>query len=432
MRPKGSVLMIWICLLFLVTGQAASAASVYEQLSSGKRVAPKERTYIVPERPTVYLSFDDGPSIHTPQVLDILQAEGAKATFFILGAQAEKHPEWTRRIVKDGHAIGNHSFNHVYDELYSSFDSFWQQVTRTDQIIEELTGTKSTLLRAPGGTYANFDPFYFYYLQGAGFHIFDWNVDSGDARRKGVEAGEIVRHIRESELYHEVHVLMHDGTGHEETVKALPEIIRYYKEKGYQFDVLSPEVKPVVQSVRDNRWNRSAPSAIQFQHDVATVEGWARKTPERVPELNTMPTSTPTAVPAPAPAPALQLLISPKKISIAPETYRFEQGRFIVPLRLLAEQMGAKVAWEGDRRTAVVDYGAIRLEYRLSEKTLISYHFGLETVRIHLPDMELKEGSIYVPLRSTVERLGERVAAYHLDGERREVSIVSAIRLYRV
>jgi peptidoglycan-N-acetylglucosamine deacetylase len=408
------------------------ASSVYEQLSSGYRVAAKERAYIVPDRPTVYLSFDDGPSIHTPQVLDILQAEEAKATFFVLGEQAEKHPEWTRRIVAEGHAIGNHSYNHVYEELYSSFDSFWKQVTHTDEIIQKLTGTKSTLLRAPGGTYANFDPFYFYYLQGAGFHIFDWNVDSGDARRKGVEADEIIRHIHESKLQHEVHVLMHDGAGHEETVKALPDIIRYYKEKGYQFDVLSPEVKPVVQSARANRWNRSAPSAVQFEHDVAAVEGWAGKVPHRVPELAAAPEPTPEPVPATTTAPALQLLISPNKISIAPASYSFEQGRFIVPLRVLAEQMGAQVTWEGARRTAVVDYGAVRLEYRLSERTLVSYHFGVETVRIHLPDMELKEGSIYVPLRSTVERLGERVAGYQLEEERREVSIAPAIGLYRV
>ena len=127
---------------------------------------------------------------------------------------------------------------------------------RTSGILERITGERVALLRAPGGTAENFDAFYYFYLTIAGYKLHDWNVDSGDSRRKGVPASEIVANVKKAPLKHEMNVLLHDGAGHEETVKALPEIIEYFLERGYRFAALSEEVKPVVFQTKKSKWTR--------------------------------------------------------------------------------------------------------------------------------------------------------------------------------
>jgi peptidoglycan/xylan/chitin deacetylase (PgdA/CDA1 family) len=222
---------------------------------------PKDHPYRAPDHPTVYITFDDGPSKWTPKILDILKEHDVKATFFMLGKLAEGNPHTAQRIVSEGHAVGNHSYDHKYKNLYSDFLTFWDQVQKTDEILSRFTGQPVRLLRAPGGTATNFDAFYFYYLQEAGYLIHDWTVDSGDSKRRNVPAAEIINNVKKAKLTHEVNLLLHDSAGHKETVKALPEIISYYKSKGYQFAALTEQVKPVAFRVGRVKWNRSMTEA---------------------------------------------------------------------------------------------------------------------------------------------------------------------------
>ncbi|BFH11413.1 polysaccharide deacetylase [Paenibacillus melissococcoides] len=178
----------------------------------------------------VYLTFDDGPSVHTKDVLDILAKEQVKATFFVLGQNAKRDQEMVKTIAEAGHAIGNHSYNHEYKELYGSFREFWRQIRETGKVLEDILGYEPQLVRAPGGTAMNFDKQYFELMQQAGYLVYDWHVDSGDSKRRGVPAKEIASSVKQGALLKETVVLMHDGSGHGETVKALPEIIRYYKD----------------------------------------------------------------------------------------------------------------------------------------------------------------------------------------------------------
>jgi peptidoglycan/xylan/chitin deacetylase (PgdA/CDA1 family) len=237
----------------------SSQSNLYNSLSSGKRMNPQTSSVVQASAagPTVYLTFDDGPSNLTAQVLDILHKEGITASFFVLGNQAESRGKVIKRAVTEGHTVGNHTYNHVYKELYGSFDQFWKQVERTDGIIRKITGQENMLLRAPGGTYSNFDAFYYYLLDSAGYRLFDWNVDSGDAVHKSVPAAEIVANVKASTLRDKMVVLMHDGIGHEETVKALPQIIAYYKAKGYAFKSLQPDTPKVQFPLTASRWKRS-------------------------------------------------------------------------------------------------------------------------------------------------------------------------------
>ncbi|MBP1992280.1 polysaccharide deacetylase [Paenibacillus eucommiae] len=258
--------------------QDAKNQATFKLLNEGKRQGlqqeQQDKTYKIPEKPTVYLTFDDGPSKLTGPVLDLLQKENIKASFFVLGKEAQAHPELIRRIINEGHTIGNHSYDHIYKELYSDFSSFWEQLQRTEQILNDTAGVKPRLVRAPGGTFTNFDAYYYYYMDQAGYTVVDWNVDSGDSRKKNVPKGDIIEEVKKAPLKHEMTVLFHDGSGHEATLEALPEVIRYFKNKGYAFAPLSAEVKPVQFPLGKSKWNRTM-SYAHFQELLTEVAAYA-------------------------------------------------------------------------------------------------------------------------------------------------------------
>lgn len=400
--------------------KAEQELEIFSQLSSGNRVKA-ERQYTTPEQPTVYLTFDDGPSKHTGAVLDILKQEGIQGTFFVLGQLVSNQKELVSRMQKEGHAIGNHSYNHVYKELYRDFASFWDQVDRTDRALEEILGYKPNLLRAPGGTYTNFDAFYYYYLEAAGFHIVDWNVDSRDAIRKGVTAGEIVAEIRKSALKHELVVLLHDGAGHEETVKALPDIISYYKEKGYAFASLGEEVQPVQFPVGQVKWARSYSYSSFANASQGAFASGIKRNADRVNALQL----------------AGQELIEGKQENLAPQTpplviqtdggeewvlqqeqYSFSHSRFSVPLRKLAEELGGAVAWDQEQRLAVIHVGAITIVVDPVAKTVRQQRLGQPSVTHWLADISFSDGEIRIPLRAGAQLMGGAVTGYTLnDGD---------------
>ena len=144
----------------------------------------------------VYLTFDDGPdNKNTPQILDILRDENVPATFYVLGAMVEANPDVLKRIFNEGHAIGNHSYNHNYKELYNSPWDFIAQFQRTDEIIMEQIGVRPLIIRAPGGTYGAFNADYWDMVKSSGYIEHDWNISSGDATPKGATAYEEITNI---------------------------------------------------------------------------------------------------------------------------------------------------------------------------------------------------------------------------------------------
>lgn len=192
----------------------------------------------------VYLTFDDGPDPeNTSAVLDILKKHGIKATFFTVGNQIEKHPEILRRIYEEGHAIGNHSYNHVYRELYQSANAYVTQLRHTDEIIKKIIGVRPRISRAPGGSAGSFNKEYWETLKKLGYIEIGWNISSGDA--SSAKASRIMSNIagqmENKHLWSHATVLMHDGRGHGETVKALPDIIKYYQDRQFEFRVVNLE-----------------------------------------------------------------------------------------------------------------------------------------------------------------------------------------------
>lgn len=240
----------------------------YKQQLDNEIEIEDEEGYIEldPTKPIVYLTFDDGPGKYTDQVLNILKAENIKATFFILGIQAKKNPIFTKRIVEDGHTIGNHTYDHDYEKIYESFSVFAEQVVETNRIIYDLTGAKVNLFRAPGGSINNFDEGYFNAMREAGFKVFDWNIDSKDSHSRDKTKEKIIDEIKNSILHNPAIVLLHDTTTHEQSMLALPEIIEHYKALGYQFAPLTDDTPEMTFRLGSNlKWEREAVTDLHIE-----------------------------------------------------------------------------------------------------------------------------------------------------------------------
>lgn len=181
----------------------------------------------------VYLTFDDGPSTYTDEILDILAQYDVKATFFVCGKENARYTDIYKRIVNEGHTLGMHSYSHKYSELYSSLDTFKDDTDKLRIFLYENTGVWSKYYRFPGGssnTVSKVDMHeLIQYLEGAEVTFFDWNVSAGDDRagaNKDTIYSNIVNNVPR---FKHCIVLMHDAADKKSTVDALPEIIEAIK-----------------------------------------------------------------------------------------------------------------------------------------------------------------------------------------------------------
>jgi peptidoglycan/xylan/chitin deacetylase (PgdA/CDA1 family) len=188
---------------------------------------------------TVYLTIDDGPNPKsTEMVLEVLKEKDVPATFFVLGTMIKQFPELLMTINEAGHGIGNHGYTHIYSRIYSSANEFLWEINETNDLIKEVSGVETRLIRAPGGTTGHFTTEYYQVIEKAGYIEQDWNVDTKDSSAKNVSAKDIMDAVRyQSQGKQEVVVLFHDS-GKVGILEALPQMIDYYLENGYQFAVL--------------------------------------------------------------------------------------------------------------------------------------------------------------------------------------------------
>ncbi len=178
----------------------------------------------------VYLTFDDGPSIYTNDILDILDRYQVKATFFVVGKEGSNAEETLQRIVEDGHTLGMHSYSHKYKELYESMDSFTQDFEQIRDYIYQATGVESVYYRFPGGssnTVSEIDMHEFIdYLDSQGVEYYDWNVSSGDGGSMKLSTDTLLENCtKDIDTRDTSIVLLHDSAEKPTTVEALPEII---------------------------------------------------------------------------------------------------------------------------------------------------------------------------------------------------------------
>lgn len=186
----------------------------------------------------VYLTFDDGPSDNTDEILDILKENDVKATFFVVGKTDEHSRQMYRRIVEEGHTIALHSYSHKYSEIYSSVEKYDKDLEKLSKLILEETGVTTHYLRFPGGSsnqVSDVDMEEFIKLvTDEGYTYYDWNVVSGDATSKSYSAKDLIDNVVSGvEHFQESIVLMHDASNKDSTVEALPKIIKKLKAEGY-------------------------------------------------------------------------------------------------------------------------------------------------------------------------------------------------------
>ncbi|GGK28121.1 hypothetical protein GCM10010124_20920 [Pilimelia terevasa] len=185
-------------------------------------------------RGVVALTFDDGPSAYTPGILKVLKRHGVRATFFALGVETQKHPVLARRIVREGHRIGNHTWDHP-DMRTLSDDGARSQITRQQRLLRQATGVTPTSFRFPyGATDARTTAI----VASCGLRPVKWNIDTQDWERPG--ANRIRAHILGAVRKDRLNVvLMHDGGGNRaNTVAALDRTIATLKARGYRFGVV--------------------------------------------------------------------------------------------------------------------------------------------------------------------------------------------------
>lgn len=223
-----------------VVSKTASTASVRTE----QPTSPEKRAKVA------YLTFDDGPSSMTPQILDVLKEYNVKATFFVVHTDSEELMAYTKRAFDEGHEIAVHSYTHNYKQIYQSADTFIEDFEKTNQWIMSITGQKTTQFRFPGGSsngYVNRDDLNeILYRMGERRCVHhDWNVSSGDAAPTLRTKEQILENIMGTATgFNEPVILMHDVSKNTTTLEALPEIIEQLRAKGYTFDTVSSIAQP--------------------------------------------------------------------------------------------------------------------------------------------------------------------------------------------
>lgn len=198
----------------------------------------------------IYLTFDDGPSPLSGEILDILKKNDVKATFFLVGKTDEFSLEIIKRIVAEGHAIGIHAYTHKYEKIYRSVDTYLEDFNKIYNHIYSTTGIKADIFRFPGGSVNEFNKDVYKdiiaEMTRRGFTYYDWNVSFGEAlvRTGGKNLTKYVIHA--VSLQEATIILFHDYIFEPQTLPILDEIIKKLKSDGYAFDRLTNTVKPVV------------------------------------------------------------------------------------------------------------------------------------------------------------------------------------------
>ena len=182
----------------------------------------------------VYLTFDDGPSQNTEEILSILDQYNVKATFFVIGKTDEFSKKMYKQIYENGHTLAMHSYTHQYDKIYKTIGAYKKDLTQLSDLLFDVTGERPKYLRFPGGSSNTVSKIgmkkVIRYVDSQGLTYFDWNVINGDATgRKLTEKQMVSNVISGVKTYNNSMVLMHDGAGKEMTVKTLPTILKKLK-----------------------------------------------------------------------------------------------------------------------------------------------------------------------------------------------------------
>ncbi len=197
---------------------------------------------------TVYLTFDDGPSVLTENLLYYLRQENVKATFFVVPERTEYCYSLLKEISDAGHTIGIHSASHDYEKIYASVDAFLDDFKEAYDIVLEATGKAPDIYRFPGGSINDYNADtrddIIAEMNRRGFTYFDWNVDSNDWQGYGWTT-LYTNVLADAQEFSTPVILFHNTGDRDNTVLVIEDIIKALKGKGYKFGSLSQKTEPI-------------------------------------------------------------------------------------------------------------------------------------------------------------------------------------------
>lgn len=240
-------------LIFMIIG--IMAPNIY-----GQEVIEKSNESLE-NRKVVYLTFDDGPSPNnTKKIIDILNEEDVKATFFLIGEEVENRPYIVRKLVQSGMTVLPHSYNHKTNYIYKSASNYISDYDKCKTVIEHATrGPILNYMRMPCGSYTPSCNKWVMRdiieeLKGRGISYIDWNVSTDDSLGKNVPVETLrSKFLKSAQEKDFLVVLMHDSYYCGTTVKFLPEMIKYFKDNGFEFKSINDMSKEDEEYMRGNR-----------------------------------------------------------------------------------------------------------------------------------------------------------------------------------
>lgn len=193
------------------------AAGPIEQI-----IEKEEKRMIDPIKPMIAITYDDGPSVYTPEILDVLKENNSVATFFVLGLNVYNNDNILNRMLTEGNQIGNHTYNHKNITTISN-EELYKQVQGTDDLIYMATGYTPTLMRPPYGS-TNRET-----NKNIAKPLIHWSIDTRDWESKNVEMikNSILENVKDGDI-----ILMHDI--YDSTVEATKIVIPELINRGYQ------------------------------------------------------------------------------------------------------------------------------------------------------------------------------------------------------
>ncbi|MCR4605449.1 MAG: polysaccharide deacetylase [Eubacterium sp.] len=238
---------------------AVTSSAVSEEKSSTEKPTVTAKPTDAPEQTAdesegngkkVYLTFEDSPSTQTKKILKILKNNDVKATFFVNGKSDDYSVKMYKQIVDDGHTLGMHSYSHVFDEIYASKKAFEADLEKLSDYLYETTGVRSKFYRFPGGsgvqgTKAKMKDL-IEVLDDHDVTYLDWNVLSPDIKDASVPRKKMIKQIeKEIGKYDTSVVAFYDSKTQPMTIEALPSIIKYLKENGYEILPVDENTAPI-------------------------------------------------------------------------------------------------------------------------------------------------------------------------------------------
>lgn len=247
-----SVLVLIICTILMISIFEDNISNVFAapNISNNKKSVTAEKYESNGRK--VYLTFDDGPSSKvTNEILDILEKNEVKATFFLIGNKIHGNEDVVKRIYDGGNSIGLHSYTHNFDTLYCDEEKFIQEMIECRNEINKVIGISPNIIRFPGGSCNRFSEKGLKELHNNQFKVYDWNLDTTDGFNPNLSPNELYRKATKgSDKIYAITLLMHCTDLNENTVKALPKIIEYYKSQGFEFTTITEDTPELYSRIR--------------------------------------------------------------------------------------------------------------------------------------------------------------------------------------